>query len=81
MALDKNQRDALREFLAAPLGVFLRVHMDQSRPDMSGKTIEERALSAAERQGYENAVTRLNALAAPPLPETENPLMDMSTDN
>ena len=61
MALDKNQRDALREYLAAPLGVFLRVHMDQSRPDMTGKTIEERALSAAERQGYENAVTRLSA--------------------
>ena len=81
MALDKNQRDALREYLAAPLGVFLRVYLDQSRPDMSGKNIEERALSAAERQGYENAVARLNALAVPPPPETEKALTDFSTDN
>lgn len=69
--LAPEDRAYLREVVASVAGRRWISQLVAMRPPISGKTGEERSLSASEAMGYERAVSNLASLLDEPRPVPE----------
>lgn len=67
--MDANEKVLLRDFLSKCPN-FLK-ELKESAPKCEGKTMEERAVTGSERQGWQNAVDHIEILAKPDNQEVE----------